>query len=160
MLVSFARLSDETLLLFNRAHWFAKKSIKMFRIFFEVCYKFNFMKQRRNVFKTNQHVFELVARLAYLLYNLRVVHLLRIFNWQISLVLQNFKVFKKKLISIKTAVWFVSRILLIDYFFNLIIYPRWISVITNNSFMWSEIMGYIKKRFGKITNFLVYTNVR
>ena len=101
MLVSFARLSDETLLLFNRVHWFAKKSIKMFRIFFEVCYKFNFMKQRRNVFKTNQHVFELVARLAYLLDSLRVVHLLRILNRQISLVLQNFKLFKKKLISIK-----------------------------------------------------------
>ena len=46
-LVSFARLLGKTLLLFNRVHWFAKKSIKNFSFLFEVCYKFIVMKQRR-----------------------------------------------------------------------------------------------------------------
>ena len=45
LLVSFAQLSSKTLLLFNRVHWFAKKSIKKFSFLFEVCYKFILMKQ-------------------------------------------------------------------------------------------------------------------
>ena len=48
LLVSFARLLGKTLVLFNRVHWFAKKSIKGFSFLFKVCYKFIFMKQRRN----------------------------------------------------------------------------------------------------------------
>ena len=48
LLVSFAKLLGKTLLLFNIVHWFAKKSIKKFSFLFKVCYKFIFMKQRRN----------------------------------------------------------------------------------------------------------------
>ena len=35
--VSFARLSEKTLLLFNKVHWFAKKGIKKFSFVLVVC---------------------------------------------------------------------------------------------------------------------------
>ena len=76
LLVSFAGLKGKTLLLFNGVYWFTKVT---FSFFFEVCYKFIFMKQRRytrifslfgKVLKIGQYAFELVAGLATLLDNL------------------------------------------------------------------------------------------
>ena len=46
LLVSFARLLGKAPLLFNRV--VCKKSIKKFSFHFKVCYKFIFMKERRN----------------------------------------------------------------------------------------------------------------
>ena len=52
----------------------------------------------------DRYIFKLVAGLADLLDNFTVVPSLRILDRHISLVLQNFELFEKKHIAIKTAI--------------------------------------------------------